>query len=139
MLQIHTAVVNNPEWIELQLLTLKQFMKGDWQFVVFNDAKEFADFSNFGDTGMRRRITDTCARLNIPCVPLQNQHHQQIQCAATRCYHAMQQTLHFQRSQQVSRVLGLDSDMFLIGPCDAATLYSDSSVAIVPQVRSNTD
>lgn len=136
MLQIYTAVVNHPEWIELQLLTLKRFLTGDWQFVVLNDAKDFADFSNFGDVGMRYRIADTCARLNIPCIHLQNQHHQHITCAATRCYHALQQTLHVQQ-QQGGRVLGLDSDMFPMQSMDADTLYAGYTTAIVPQVRTN--
>jgi hypothetical protein len=135
MLHIQTAVVNNPEWIELQLQTLKACVKGDWTFTVFNDAKEFADFSNFGDAGMRRRIQDTCSKLNIPCVPLQNAHHQQIQCPATRCYHALQNMLEFQRrTPEKGRYLCLDSDMFVMRPV-TADIYSEYSIAIVPQQR----
>ncbi len=121
-------------------MTLKTFLRGDWTFTVFNDAKEFADYSNLGDVGVRRRIADTCARLNIPCIPLQNQYHQHITCAATRCYHAMQNTLNYQRqggSNVGSRVLGLDSDMFLMRMLDAQELYAGYTAAVVPQHRRN--
>lgn len=136
MLQIHTATVNNPEWVELQYQTLKTFLTGDWQFTVFNDAKDFPDFSNFGDPSMRRRIADVCSRLNIPCVPLENQHHRQMTCAATRCYNALQQILECQRVGG-GRVLGLDSDMFLMRPTDASNLYKGYTAAVVPQARTN--
>lgn len=135
MLHIQTAVVNNPEWIEMQLQTLKACVQGDWTFTVFNDVKDFADFSNFGDTSMRRRIQDTCDRLNIPCIPLNNAHHQQIQCPATRCYHAMQNMLEYQRrTPELGKILCLDSDMFVMRPF-SVDKYSAYAAAVVPQQR----
>ena len=40
MLNILTAVVNNPIFIEIQNFTLKKYMKTPYRFVVFNDAKQ---------------------------------------------------------------------------------------------------
>jgi len=39
-MKIVTAVVNNPTFIEVQYHTLKKYVKGDYDFIVFNDAKD---------------------------------------------------------------------------------------------------
>ena len=48
-MKIVTAVVNNPVFIEIQYYTLQKYMKCDYEFIVFNDAKSFSDYSNGGD------------------------------------------------------------------------------------------
>ncbi len=135
MLHIQTAVVNNPLFLQLQYDTLKFFVEGDYTFTVFNDAKQFPDYSNFGDPSLHRQIRLTCERLNIPCIDIANDHHRYSQCAATRCADAMQAMLAHQR-QNPARYLCLDSDMFLIDRMPTAT-YDGCDAAVVPQVRSN--
>ena len=49
MIKVLTAVVNNPVFIEIQYFTLKKYIKCDYEFIVFNDAKQFPDFTNGGD------------------------------------------------------------------------------------------
>lgn len=44
MLYIQTPVVNNPKFIEMQHMTLKRFIKDDYRFVVYNDAKDWPIF-----------------------------------------------------------------------------------------------
>ena len=51
-MKIITPVVNNPDFIELQYYTLKKYVKGDYEFIVFNDAKEFPDYTNYNDVTM---------------------------------------------------------------------------------------
>jgi hypothetical protein len=135
MLNIQTAVVNNPTFIELQYETLRFFTKGDYTFTVFNDAKDFPDYSNFGDDTMPTKIRRMCERLNIPCVDISKKHHRHITCASTRSADSMESLLLIQR-QQKGRYLCLDSDMFPIVSFDAS-IYSKYAVAIVPQTRSN--
>jgi hypothetical protein len=53
-MKIVTAVVNNPDFIEIQYHTLKKYFKGDYEFIVFNDAKDFPDFSNFGNIEIKK-------------------------------------------------------------------------------------
>ena len=48
-MKIITAVVNNPEFVEIQYHTLKRFYQGNYEFIVFNDAKLFPDYTNGGD------------------------------------------------------------------------------------------
>ena len=53
---IVSAVVNNPEFIEIQYNSLKKYMKIPYTFVIFNDAKDWADFSNFNDVTIKNKI-----------------------------------------------------------------------------------
>jgi hypothetical protein len=135
MLHIQTAVVNNPLFIELQYETLKYFVQGEYTFTVFNDAKQFPDFSNFGDTSVHSQIQTTCSRLNIPCYTISNERHRYMGCAATRCADAMNAMLSFQL-QHPAKYLCIDSDMFCIAPF-CTTAYDAYAGAVVPQVRSN--
>src|SRR6056300_184478 len=82
-MKIITSVVNNPTFIEIQYHTFKKYLKlskdngecEEFEFIVFNDAKPFADYSNDGDITLRTKIADTCARLNIKCYMVPNEHH----------------------------------------------------------------
>ena len=133
MIHIQTAVVNNPTFIEFQAHTLKYFVKGDYTFTVYNDAKAFPDYSNFGDSSVRRRIEDTCSKLNIPCISIENNHHMVSHSAARRCADAMNVMLNNQR-QTTDKYLILDSDMFPIMPFDT-NKYTKYDAAILPQTK----
>jgi hypothetical protein len=43
-MKIVTSVLNNPHFIELQYNTLKKFFIGEYEFIVFNDSKDFLDY-----------------------------------------------------------------------------------------------
>jgi hypothetical protein len=133
MLYIQTAVVNNPTFIELQHHTLKYFINGPYKFTVYNDAKEFPDYSNFGDTGTRKSIAKKCEQLNIECIPIVNDLHKNVKSAATRCADAMNRLLADQRST-TDRYLVLDSDMFPIRSF-SSNIYDGYDCAIVEQHR----
>ena len=75
MLYIQTPVTNNPKFIEMQHMTLKRFVKDDYKFIVYNDAKDWPEFSNHYDSTVRKEIMKTCERLNIQCINLPNEHH----------------------------------------------------------------
>lgn len=136
VLHIQTAVVNNPTFIELQHQTLRYYASGDYTFTVFNNAKQFADYSNFGDTTIYRQIQRTCERLNIPCIHVPSDHHQWDICAANRCADAMAAILDYQRRQK-GRHLCLDSDMFPVCQLNVEELYATVDAAVVPQERTN--
>lgn len=134
-MKIVTAVVNNPDFIEIQYHTLKKYFKGDYEFIVFNDAKDFPDFSNFGNIEIKKQIEETCAKLNIQCINISNQQHKTITCAATRCADSMNHILQYQIANP-DKYLLLDSDMFLINDFDIEK-YSDYDCAIVLQSRNS--
>lgn len=132
-MKIVSAVINNPTFIEIQHYTLKKYFKGDYEFIIFNDAKDFPDFTNSGDTTIRKQIEDTCNRLGIKCINIPNEHHKQENCAVIRCSNSMNFILDYQK-RNPDRYLCLDSDMFLIHEFDIAK-YANYDCAIVFQSR----
>lgn len=137
MLHIQTAVVNNPTFIELQYTTLKYFVNGDYDFTVFNDAKDWPEFSNFNNGSVRRTIQRTCERLNIPCINIENGHHKYDICPARRCADANSVMLEVQKPTR-EKYLVIDSDMFPIAPFKT-NKYENYAAAFVPQFRENDD
>ena len=134
MITVVTAVVNNPVFIEMQHRTLKRHFKGDdYEFIVFNDAKDFPDFTNGNDVTMRRQIQDACRALNIPCIHVPNEHHKTNRDAARRCADSMNFMLHYQKNNP-GKYLCLDSDMFLVADFDV-TKYEGYECAVVLQSR----
>lgn len=112
-MKIITAAVNNPLFIELQFNSLKKYMKSEYEFIVFNDAKYFPDFSNFGDITLKAQIQDICKKYNITCINIQNDYQSRIKNASYRTADIMNVILEYQK-ENPDRYLLLDSDMFLL-------------------------
>ena len=127
-----TAVVNNPEFIEMQYQSLKKYMKIPYTFIVFNDAKDWKDFSNFNDVTIKNKIKEKCLELGISCIDVPNQHHKNEDGPANRCADAMNFIRDYMIHNQ-NRYLLLDSDMFLIN--DFNDEYKNYDAAIVYQKR----
>jgi hypothetical protein len=132
-MKIVTAVVNNPKFIEIQYYTLKKYFIGDYEFIVFNDAKDFPDFTNSNDETVKYKIEETCKKLNILCINIPNNNHKNVLDAAVRCADSMNYILTYQK-QNLDKYLLLDSDMFLIDYFDASK-YLGYECAVVLQSR----
>ena len=112
-MKIITAVVNNPIFIEIQYHTFKKFFKGDYEFIVFNDAKPFSDFTNGHDTTLRQKIEETCDKLQIKCINIPNMHHQFLDMSQRHADTFNNHILTYQKKNP-DKYLLVDSDMFLI-------------------------
>ena len=134
-MKIVTAVVNNPTFIEIQYNTLKKFFKGDYEFIVFNDAKSFPDFTNGGNTTIKNSIERLCNKLEITCINIPNEQHKTNSNAAVRCADSMTFILNYQK-KNLDKYLLLDSDMFLIDYFDI-NKYSQYNCAVVLQSRND--
>jgi len=134
-MKIITAVVNNPLFIEIQYHTLKKYFKGDYEFIVFNDAKGFPDFTNGNDITIKQQIEDLCNKFNIKCINIPNEHHKHQECPCIRCANSMNYILQYQL-ENPDKYLLLDSDMFIIDYFDI-NKYSQYDCAIVLQSRNN--
>jgi hypothetical protein len=134
-MKIITSVVNNPIFIEIQYYTLKKYFKGDYEFIVFNDAKNFPDFTNGNDITIKQQIVDMCNSLNIQCINIPNNHHKHLMMSNR---HADTFNNHVVRYQieNPDKYLLLDSDMFLIDYFDIQK-YANYDCAIVLQTRNN--
>jgi hypothetical protein len=132
-MKILTSVVNNPTFIEMQYHTLKKHMKCEYEFIVFNDAKPFPDFTNYNDTTMCGKIYDICDKYNIQCISIPNLHHKFMDCPVVRCADAMNFMFKYMKEKRGEYMI-IDSDMFLI---DDLTMdrYRSYDCAIVLQHR----
>jgi len=133
MLHIVTSVINNPLFIEIQYWTFKHFIKGDYKFVVFNHAKDWADYTNFGNTNMKNEITNMCLKYNIECIDIPYEEYQK-KTTTYLCDYAMNYITRNYILVHNEPTLIIDSDMFLMSEFDV-TKYNDYDMAIVPQDR----
>jgi hypothetical protein len=134
-MKVLTAVVNNPIFIEIQYHTLKKYMKNDYEFIVFNDAKNFPDFTNGGDVTIKTQIEDVCKKLNIKCINIPNEQHKINNCAAKRCADSMNYMLQYKLNNP-DKYLVIDSDMFLIDNFNISD-YEKYDISVVLQKRLN--
>jgi hypothetical protein len=108
-------------------------VKGEYEFIVFNDAKNFPDFTNGGDTGIKSQIHEVCRRLKIQCIDIPNDKHQYNHDPGIRCADSMNYMLRFQK-EYPDQYLVLDSDMFLVEHLDIS-IYSTYDCVVLPQSR----
>lgn len=134
-MKVITAVVNNPIFIEIQYHTLKKYFEGEYEFIVFNDAKDFPDFTNGNDVSIKSKIENVCSSLNIQCINIPNGQHTFNRCPAQRCADSMNYILQYQ-IEHPDEYLLLDSDMFLIDFFNPFK-FSEYDCAIVLQTRNN--
>jgi len=135
-MKVLTAVVNNPDFIIMQHATLRRHFKGDYEFIVFNDAKSWAEFSNFDDPTTKSCIEETCKALGIRCINIPNEHHRHMSDPAIRCADAHNYILKWQLANP-DQYLVIDSDMFLIADVAPQAAFGDNCCAAVfPQYRS---
>ena len=134
-MKIITSVVNNPTFIEIQCNTFKKYFKGEYEFIVFNDAKQFPDFTNGHDVSVKKQIQDTCNKLKITCININNDHHVTLDMSNRHADTFNEHILRYQRANP-DKYLLIDSDMFLVDHFDA-NKYSEHDSAIVLQTRNN--
>jgi hypothetical protein len=127
------VVVNNPDFIEMQYITLKKYFIGEYEFIIFNDAKAFPDFTNDNDITIKNRIKEMCIKLGIQCIDIPNDEHRTNTIASKRTADSMNFILDYQ-IKNPDKYLLLDSDMFLIDSFDY-TKYIDYDCAVALQTR----
>ena len=134
-MKVITAVVNNPIYIAIQYHTLKKFFQGDYEFIVFNDSKNFPDYSNFNDINIKVEIENACKELNIKCINIPNEHHNIQKDACLRCADSLNFMLNYQK-ENPDKYLIIDSDMFFIDYFNPDK-YSNYDCSVVLQTRNN--
>jgi len=129
-----TPVINNPKYIEIQHHTFKKYVKCPYEFIVFNDAKDWPDFSNFDDPTIKQQIIDTCERLGITCINIPNSHHKDSDKSASQrtgdsCNYITKYMI-----EHPDQYFLVESDMFLISDLDPSP-YKGLQYGIVLQER----
>lgn len=134
-LYVVSAVVNNPIFIEIQYYTLRKYLECDYEFIIFNDAKDFPDFTNNNDITMRQQIIDICNKYNIRCINIPNDHHKTINVPSIRTANSMNFILEYQK-KNIGEYLLIDSDMFPVSKINIDK-YRNYSSAVILQTRGN--
>jgi hypothetical protein len=129
-----TPVINNPKYIEIQYHTLKKYVKCPYEFIVFNDAKDWADFSNFEDPSIKQQIIDTCNNLGITCINIPNGHHKDSERSASQRTGDSCNFITKYMMDNPDKYFLIDSDMFLIHDFDISN-YEGFQYGIVLQER----
>uniref|UniRef100_A0A6C0I5Y5 Nucleotide-diphospho-sugar transferase domain-containing protein n=1 Tax=viral metagenome TaxID=1070528 RepID=A0A6C0I5Y5_9ZZZZ len=136
-MKIITSVVNNPSYIIIQYYLLKKFFLDDFEYIVFNDAKDFPDYSNFQDETIKKEIENTCNILNIKCINIPNEHHRTELNSLVRTSDSMNYMLKYQLTNP-DKYLIIDSDMFLIDYLNPEKYYQHDCAVVLKQTDNKT-
>lgn len=104
---IITHAFNRPDFVELQDQTFKAFLQDDYEFVVFNDAR---------DKKIRKEIKTACKKLSLRCISIPSQLHINRDQPSQRTSDSIQYSLEELGFKHDGIVFVIDSDMFLLHP-----------------------
>jgi len=135
---IITHSFNRPDFIKIHHKTFKAFMQDDYEFVVFNDAR---------DKQIRKTIRTTCHDLHIRCIEIPQEIHdrpylerfvgENYNNANARCANVVQYSLDILGFNHNGIVMIIDSDMFLIKPFSLNKFMQDCDLYGNIQYRAN--
>lgn len=120
-MKVITCVVNNPIFIEIQYKSLKKYLKNDFEYIVFNDAK---------CDNIKKDIENLCKRLEIKCINIPNYTHLNRCIEYPSIINALE--MNFMLKYQIAnpdKYLILDSNIFLIDYLDITERYKDYKTA----------
>jgi hypothetical protein len=135
-LLVITHAYKRPDFIALQHKTFRKFIKDDYEFVVFNDARELK---------IHRAINQTCKELGIRCIPIpQEIHHrpylprepgESYLHPCVTCANVVQYSLDTIGFNHDGFVMIIDSDMFLVGDLNVSEYMKDCDISGHAQSR----
>jgi hypothetical protein len=135
-MKVITCVVNNPIFISFQYNLLKKFMPISYEFIVFNDAKSFPDYTNFNNPKLKNEIIEMCNNMGIKCINISNDHHQHSTNASIRHTDTLRFIKEYMEHNS-DMYLMIDSDMFPIYKIDIEKYSQYCCGAIILQQRDN--
>ena len=122
---IYTTQFNIPEYIDLQVKSLKKYFKSEYEYIVVNDAKTIGDLTNFNQSDLEEKINNTCNKNNITCVRFPQDYHTnrillfpetlepKTNNAVTRCSDVVQYCIkHFVENYKYKRSIRYNSKSF---------------------------
>ena len=143
---IYSTHFNMPEYIELQLKSLKKYFQNNFKFIVINDAKLEGDLTNFNQTDLNEKINYTCKKNNIECIRFPQEYHNNRKVlfenttepktnnAVTRCADVTQFCLnHFIKNYNDGYLMILDADMFFINNFNILNFMENYNIGGIKQ------
>ncbi len=133
-MKLISIITSNPIFIKLQYESFKKYMKTPYDYIVFNDGKNFPDFTN-NNTPNKNEITELCKELNIMCIEIENESHRKNKSCSIRHADSLKVVLEYMK-ENLDEYLIIDGDMFMIDHLDI-NKYRKYNCACVLQSRSN--
>jgi hypothetical protein len=137
-LLILTSAYNRPDFVEIQYKTFKKFLLDDYEYVVFNDAKEPV---------LQHAIENICAKWGIHCINIPQSIHdlpylerlpeEEFHSPTVRNANVVQYALNSIGFSHNGIVIIIDSDMFLVKPFSIEDYLADYEIAGVQQSYSH--
>ncbi len=134
------------DYIEFQYKTFKKFIKGNYDFIVFNDASESGNLNNFNNNNIRNEIKNKCSELEIKCIDIPQYLHSNRKIifpdtqapednhVSARGALVTQYMYNYAFESDYDRLILLDSDMFLIEELDLDNL-NNFDIGFISQGR----
>ncbi len=126
---IMTYVHSRPDFIELHVKTFKNFLKDDYEYVVFNDAP---------NRNMQLKIEQTCQNLAVRCFRVPN-HKQNRQHPGTRHMDGIKYSFDLLGFNHDDILVMVDADMFLVRPFSIVDCLKGYDMVGVKQIRTAED
>lgn len=123
---IITYSYNRPDFIEWQYKTFEKFLLDDYEFVVFNDAR---------DVEIKNEIEAICSQYNIACIRVPQNH--QGNSPGARHQYAINYSLTTIGFSYEGIVCIFDGDMFLVKKFSIIDFMKNVDIAALPQCRAN--
>jgi hypothetical protein len=126
MLTIFTIVDKNEDFIGLQYRSIKRFVIGDFEYIVFN---------NSSDTARRVKIKQICENLSIQCIDLFIEYRQTPSKIVADAINRAWETCIKHKN---NFVLCMDSDMVFMQNFDVELIMNSADVLMLPIPRKTT-
>lgn len=137
---IITHAYLRPDFIEIQYKTFKKFLTDEYEFVVFNDAR---------NSHIRQQVNTTCQKLHIRCIEIPQAIHdkpylqrnpgEDFNNPCARCANVVQYSLDMLGFKHDDIVAIVDSDLFLVKEFSIVNYMKDYDIAGLLQSRGNID
>jgi hypothetical protein len=114
-MKVVSIITNNPIFIKLQYESLNKFLDTEYEYIVFNDGKNWPDKTNFNDpvNEGREAIEKMCNELHVKHYNIPNDHHKYIAEPSKRHSDSLKILIDYMK-QNIDEYLVLDGDMFLV-------------------------
>ena len=137
------------ELIEFQYKTIKKYiLDADYEYYVFNDGITYKSMCNFNNDQIYKEIQNKCEELNIPCIDIpqdlhnnrnlifKNTEHISSQHPCSRCAIVTQYMYNYVKNTECILVI-IESDMFFINYINLENFIGISPIKYLEQSRRN--
>jgi glycosyltransferase involved in cell wall biosynthesis len=143
--RIYAPHVNRPEFIRIQLASIRAHLLDDWEYIVVNDAINEPYIYNFLEKGTRDSITHTCEELSVQCLEFPQDLHTNRDTLfpklqffgnnpSTRASDVYQWALNHSLDFD-GLVVIMDGDMFFVKDVSLVQKMEKANLAFLPQCR----